>query len=539
MEIPTKKLPNISPLVYDYFYNYGKVSDFFSGDFRDPSAYTHQSERIKSRDYPRKQLASILEELNSSYGCGDQTVGNIKKLTENETCAIVTGQQVGLFSGPLYTIYKALTAIKLAESLERNGLGSFVPVFWLASDDHDFEEIDHVSMLNTENQIVKIKCERHSSSHKEPVSNIVLTEGISNCIQQLDDLTHDSEFKPEILTHLSNAYQPGRSFVDAFARWMTRLFKSFGLVFIDAANPGLKGLGKDVFYAEIAQNSPSTQSALETSQKLIQKGYITQVQLNEGILNLFLVVDERDSIQFKGDDFSIKGKSKTYKKDEFLQLVEKQPHKFSPNVLLRPLYQDTLLPTVAYVGGLSEVSYFAQMKGVYERFHLFMPVIYPRKSLTLIEKKVDRALKTYDLSVQDMWQEADAKINKIAREKIPESLAKALRASASHLDKDMTDIKQEVSGFEHTLEKTVDLTARKIHHQLNLLEKKILLASKRQNTILTQRFQLLKNRLYPNERLQERIFNITPFLIKYGYTLTERLYKALDLNHHDHQLLKL
>ena len=131
------------------------------------------------------------------------------------------------------------------------------------------------------------------------------------------------------------------------------------------------------------------------------------------------------------------------------------------------------------------------------------------------------------------------KIHKIAREKIPESLAKALRATASHLDKDMTDIKQEVSGFEYTLEKTVDLTVRRIRHQLNLLEKKILLASKKQNTILTQRFHLLKNCLYPNERLQERIFNITPFLIKYGYTLTERLYKALDLNHHDHQLLKL
>ena len=539
MAIPIKKLPHISPLVYDYFYNYDKVSEFFTGDFRDPSAYTHQLEKVKSRSYPRKRLVHILEELNSSYGCGDRTIGNIKKLTENKTCAVVTGQQAGLFSGPLYTFYKALTAIKLAESLEQKSQESCVPVFWMASDDHDFEEIDHVSLLNTENQIVEIKYQGHSSGLKEPVSNIVLTKEISNCIRQLDALTHDSEFKPEILSQLSNAYQPGRSFVDAFARWLTRLFESFGLVFIDAAHPDLKDLGKEIFYIEISQNSLSTQSALVASQKLAQKGYSTQVQLHEGILNLFLVEDERESVQFKGDDFSVKDKSKTYKKDELLRLVEKQPYKFSPNVLLRPLFQDTLLPTVAYVGGLSEVAYFAQIKGAYERFRLPMPIIYPRKSLTLIEKNVDRALKTYDLSVQDMWQEADAKINKIAREKIPESLARAFQTAASHLDKDMTGIKQEVSGFEHTLEKTVDLTARKIHHQLNLLEKKILLASKRQNTILTQRFQLLKNRLYPNERLQERIFNITPFLIKYGLTLTERLYKALDLNHHDHQLLKL
>jgi bacillithiol biosynthesis cysteine-adding enzyme BshC len=256
-------------------------------------------------------------------------------------------------------------------------------------------------------------------------------------------------------------------------------------------------------------------------------------------LNLFLAEDERNSIQFRDDDYSIKGRPQTFKKDELLQLLEKQPHKFSPNVLLRPLYQDTLLPTVAYVGGLSEVAYFAQMKEVYKRFNLPMPIIYPRKSLTLIEKRVDKALKTYSLKVQDIWQSADAKINEIAKEKIPQSLDKAFQTTASHLDKDMTDIKQETLAFEPTLEKSVDLTIGKIHHQISLLEKKILKASKKQNTIITQRIHLAKSSLYPNQRLQERLFNITPFLIKYGFTLMERLYQAVDIKHHDHQLFKL
>jgi bacillithiol biosynthesis cysteine-adding enzyme BshC len=539
MVISTKSLPKLSSLVHDYFYDFDKVSEFFAGDFHDQTAYALQTEKVQSRNLPRKELVAILKEINLGYGCGAQTVENIEKLTENETCAIVTGQQVGLFSGPLYTIFKALTAVKLARSLNKKGPGSYAPVFWMASDDHDFEEINHMTLLNKENQVVDIKCHGHPPNLKTPVSNIMLSEEISECIQQLNDLTHDSDFKPEVLSQLSTAYQPGNLYTDAFARWMTGLFAPYGLIFMDGAHPDLKSLGKEVFYTEIDQISPSTQCALETSQKLEQKDYHIQIKLHQGILNLFLVEDIRQSIQFRDDDFSIKGKPQTYTKEELLKLVETDPYKFSPNVLLRPLYQDTVLPTVAYVGGLSEVAYFAQMKGIYERFHLPMPIIYPRKSLTLIEKNVDKALKAYNLNVQDMWQEADAKLNKIARENIPESLAKAFKSAASHLEKDLIDIKKEVSAFEPTLKKSVDLTTGKIHHYLHILEKKILSASKKQNTILTQRFQLLKNSLYPNQRLQERVFSIIPYLIKYGSPLTEKLYKAIDLNHHDHQLLKL
>jgi len=539
MVIPTNKLPNISPLVYDYFYEYDKVSEFFTGNFRDPTAYLQQSEKVRSRDLPRKKLAAILKEQNISYGCGDQTVGNIKKLIQDKACAVVTGQQVGLFSGPLYTIFKALTTIKLTESLNQNNQGSFVPIFWLASDDHDFAEINHIALLDKENRIQDIQYKAHSSNLKIPASKILLSTEISGCMQQLKDSTHDSEFKPEILSQLGAAYQPGRSFVEAFARWMTRLFRSYGLIFIDAGHPELKKLGKNVFYTEIAQNSPSTQCALETSRKLTQKNYSTQIQLQEGILNLFLAEHERQTIQFRDEDYSIKGRPQAFKKDELLKLLEKHPHVFSPNVLLRPLYQDTLLPTVAYVGGLGEIAYFAQMKEVYKRFNLPMPIIYPRKSLTLIEKKVDKALKTYSLKVQDLWRSADSRINEIAKDKIPRSLDKAFHATASHLDKDLTTIKKETLAFEPTLEKSVDLAMRKIHHQISLLEKKILKASKKRNAIVTQRIHLAKSSLYPNLSLQERVFNITPFLIKYGYAFMDRLYQALDTKHHDHQIFKL
>ncbi|MBU4254286.1 MAG: bacillithiol biosynthesis cysteine-adding enzyme BshC [Acidobacteria bacterium] len=539
MKIPMKDLPGISSLAYDYYYAYDKVREFFSGDFRDPASYARQAEKVRSRELPREKLSDILKESNLGYGCGAPTLGNIQKLIEDKACAVVTGQQTGLFSGPLYTIFKALTAIRLAEYLSREKSGTCVPVFWLASNDHDFAEIDHINLLDKENRIKAIQYRGPSTALKSPVSQIVLSKDISDCLEQLEDLTRDSEFKPKILSELSAAYQPGRTYVEAFARWMTRLFQSYGLIFIDPEHSGLKDLGKDVFYTEIAQNSPSTQGVLETSRILTQKNYPTQVPLREGILNAFLVDGERRSIRVENNGYRIKGRPQTISKDELLQLVEQEPHTFSPNVLLRPLYQDALLPTVAYVGGTSEVAYFAQMKGVYRSFNLPMPVIFPRNSLTLIEKTVGKTLQTYSLNIEDICRDTDEKINELAKENIPPSLTKAFQNTTSHWDRDLTDIKRETQAFDPALEKTIDLASGKIRYQLNLLEGKILSASKKRNTVLLNRLQLAKNSLYPNRHLQERVFNITPFLFKYGFALIDRLYEAVDITHDDHQVINL
>lgn len=537
--ILTKQLPNISPLVHDYCYCYNKVGEFYNGNFRDLAELQHQTERVKSRDLQRKQLAAILKEQNQNYGCGRQTFRNINKLFQDQACAVVTGQQVGLFSGPLYTIYKALTAIKLAEYLNQNGKGSFVPIFWLASDDHDFAEINFIKLLNKNSRIEEVHYKSFSSNIKIPASKILLTPEIFECIQDLKDLTHDSEFKQEIILHLSEAYKPGRSFAEAFAKWMTRLFKSYGLIFIDACHRGLKELGKNVFFHEIAENSPSTKCAIETSRKLKQDKYNSQIQLRKGILNVFFAEQERQTIQLKDSDYNIKGTQHTYKRDELLALLEKKSHIFSPNVLLRPIYQDALLPTVVYIGGPAEIAYFAQMKGVYESFRLPMPIIYPRKTITVIEKKIDKILKNYNLKVQDMWQNVDKIINEIAKKQIPKSIDKVFSVATSHLEQDFKSIKQEIMAVEPTLKNSTDVTLRKINQQFKFLEKKILQASKKRNDIMTQQLHKTKNNLYPTNRLQERVLNIVPFLIKYSYSFIDKLYRAIDINNHDHQIIKL
>jgi bacillithiol biosynthesis cysteine-adding enzyme BshC len=342
-----------------------------------------------------------------------------------------------------------------------------------------------------------------------------------------------------MLSHLNDAYQTDLSFAEAFARWMTRLFKSHGLVFVDASNPELKKLGKEVFAREITGFSPSTKKALETSDKLNQSGYRTQVQLHEGILNLFLAEKERKAIQSEGDEFFIKEAEQTYKKSELLGLLDDKPEMFSPNVLLRPIYQDALFPTVAYVAGPGEIAYFAQMKGVYESFDLSMPVIYPRKTVTLIENNINYVLENYDINIRDIWDDADKIISETVKKQIPGSIDEVFRNASSRLGQEFQSIKQEIMAFDPTLEKSADLASRRVDQQLKFLEKKILRAAKKRNQTITQQLQKAKNNLYPCKRLQERVFNIVPYLIKYDYGFLDKLHRAIEMENFDHQLIKL
>ncbi len=527
----------------DYLNRFDEIAAFFNGDYRDPAAFDRQAAAVVDRVLDRGRLTEILREQNEDWGFGPKTKTqeNIARLARPETCAVVTGQQVGLFSGPLYTVYKALTAVKLAESLSEKGRGKsdFVPVFWLASDDHDIAEVDHIKLLDGKNSIQEIRYLDYGKELKLPASQVVFSSEVSCCIERLDDLTPDTEFKSEVLSHLGQAYAPGRSFADACARWMARMFASSGLVLIDASDPRLKDLGKQVFLHEIAGSSPSSRQAIQSSRELERTGYAVQVPQHEGILNLFYAEGERRAVRFSDGGFQIKGMAESYPRDRLLALAEEKPHFFSPNVLLRPVYQDALLPTVAYVAGPGEIAYFAQMRGVYESFGLPMPIIYPRKTVILLEKKVEHVLTGFGLEIQDLNQDVEGLILKIVRDQVPAALDQALKTAASHLEQDLADIRRAAAAVEPTLERSVDSARGKILGQVRSLEKKILQATKRKDGLTADRIHKAKNSLFPQDHPQERTFNITPFLIKYGYAFMDRLNEAIVLDEYDHQIVRV
>ncbi len=533
------RLPRLPRLVDDYLHDYGKVQEFYNGDFRDPAAFEHQTGRTLARGLALGKLAAVLREQNRDFGCGPRTLGYIEAMEREQACAVVTGQQVGLFSGPLYTIYKALTAIKLAERLTRNGPGKCVPVFWLASDDHDLTEIDHIVLVDKDNRIEEVRCGMAPEKPRIPASALALPQDISDCLHRLSDLTQESEFKTDVFASLAEAYRPGRSWVEAFARWMTRLFQSRGLIFIDPSHPRLKEMGREVFDREIAEESAATTPALAASRRLREAGYESQIQLHEGILNVFYAERERRAIRWDGRVYEIKDPPETRSKEELLSLSRDKPFLFSPNVLLRPIYQDVLLPTVVYVGGPGEIAYFAQMKGVYEKFGVPMPVIYPRKSLTVVERKIGRILAKYNLGIPDFWDGTDRIIRGLGESGIPESLTRVLSLAASHLEEDFESLRREIAAVDPTLKESARLAGGKIVQQLQFLEKKIVRAAKKQNGITDGQIRKAGDHLYPNGRLQERIFNIVPYLLKYGPTFLDKLDEAIDIDTPEHQILEI
>ncbi len=534
--IALRDVPGWPRLSRDYVEKSGQAAAFFNGDFRDPAAFERQAEAVRQRPIRRDALAAVLSDQNRRYGCGPRTLARIDQIARDQAGAIVTGQQVGLFSGPLYTIYKALTAIKLAKILGARGLGAFSPIFWLASDDHDVAEVDHISLLDRDNALQDIRCLFPSPGSKIPMSDRPVPPDVQDVFRRLDELTPDSEFKADVLARLKEDYSPGRPFTESLARWMTRLFGDSGLIILDPSDPRLRALGAGVFQREIAGDSPSTRRALETSARLVAAGYDPAIQLHEGILNLFFIESERRTIESKDGAFVIKETGRVFSRDELTDLAGRKPALFSPNVLLRPIYQDALLPTVAYIGGPGEIAYFAQMKGIYENFGLPMPIIYPRHSATILENKIGHILDKYGLQLQDLWRDAAGTIGRIAERQIPESVRLGLALAFEHLDGDLDALKSGIAAFEPTLGEAAGQTQGKIRQQLEFLDRKVRQAAKKRDEITQRQLQKSVDHLYPSGRLQERIYNIVPFLMKYGFSFLDRLDQSFEIGTLDHQV---
>lgn len=539
MIIQFSEAPGVSKLTADYLDRFEAVADFYRHDFHDWLSFENIADRVDKPAQHRQTLCEVLREQNQALGAGAATLENIDSLSRPGSAAVISGQQVGLFGGPLYTVYKALTAIKLAEKLNRSHERRFVPVFWLASEDHDFAEVDHIKLLDRDNDVKQLQYRASSPPDRVPLFRLPLEAQISELFDELESSTHPTDFRGNILESLREYYQPGRSFAAAFAGWAMRLFRHFGLVVVDAADPRLKKLAGQVFHREIADGSPSTRAVLETTERLVGAGYPPQVHLQEGLLNLFYLDDRRQPIAMSNGRYLIKDGGESVSQQELLDEVQSRPELFSPNVVLRPVVQDALFPTVAYVAGPAEINYFAQYKGVYDAFGVQMPIIFPRKSMTLLEGKVDKVLDKYQLTVRDFWNHVEALISRIVRDQLPEPLQNGLVEASRCIQKDLDKVGSEVIRFEPSLKNLVESTKGKVTHQISGLEKKILQAYKKQNDVVRQQLSKAANNLYPGHNLQERELNITPYLFKYDWALIDRLYEVMDISKTTHQVVRI
>jgi bacillithiol biosynthesis cysteine-adding enzyme BshC len=396
--------------------------------------------------------------------------------------------------------------------------------------------------MNRDNELVRFTC-AFDTDARRPVAQIHLTESIENCHRAFSEAIPDTEFKNEILQALRRSYFAGESLPDAFARWLLQLLGNYGLVVMNPVDAELKRFAIPLFEHEISDDSPSTETALQASAKLTANGYTPQVSLRHHRLNLFYVQRQRHTLEHRNGGFVSTDGALRFSRAELLHQLHEHPERFSPNVMLRPLVQDFLLPTVAYVAGPAEIAYAAQLRGVYQAFGVPMPAMFPRQSMTLVERKIAHVLEKYGLQIHDFWaahgSSAAELIGRIVKREAADELFAPIIVARDELSRRLAELKTRAITMDATLGGFIDREQGKIFHQIESIEKKLLQAVKRQNEVLTQQITKAAHALYPNHHLQERELSFVPFLCKYGRGLVDKLYEQIDLADFRHQVVNL
>ncbi len=525
-------------LFVDYCIQFEAVADFYPGDWRALSARRAAADAAARRPADRDTLADVLLDQNERWGLDAPTRTHIEALRDPESIAVVTGQQVGLLTGPLYTIYKTITTLQLAEEWAEQTERTVVPVFWVEGEDHDFEEIATTHVLHR-NEVVPLDYAPDVGDNPGAVGRLPLTDAIDDVIAQLDGILPPSDFKPSVMERVQAAYQPGTRIEDAFTQLMRSLFADDGLVFINPDDARLKALSRPLFRRDL--EDPKTPAARidATSQALRDRGYHTQVSARP--TNLFWLGDGgRWPIDLgTNGSFHFRHTDRTVSRTELLDRLDTAPERFSPNVVLRPLMQDYLLPTAAYVAGPGEVSYFAQYGDVYDWAGLDMPLIHPRASVSLVESKVQKVLDKYDRSVGDFQTDLDALFQEVVVETMEVDVDSVFAETMPQLHQALNALKPEVEAVDRTLGSATEAARASIIDEMETLKQKVVRAEKRQQDEVRAQLQKAHVNLRPNGGLQERTINVLYYLNKYSLDLLDELRHALPTNTSAHQIVEL
>jgi bacillithiol biosynthesis cysteine-adding enzyme BshC len=536
--IPYQRVPHASALFVDYLYHFDRVSGFYNGPPYLLSSYKTVAAQLPSFERKRGEVCAILLRQNKAFGCGDATFENLQRLAQAGSFAVVTGQQVGLFSGPAFTIFKALTTVRLASYLAEQGL-PVVPVFWLATEDHDLAEVAEVATLDDEYNLISLADHGDSPSPRSSVGNVRLTGESTQALARLEACLPSGSPRDALLQDLRENYAPGATWVEAFGRFMARLLSRWGVILLNPLDPAVHQLSAEV-YLQALERAPELRAKLqERSQLLSRSGYHAQVKVTEDSTLLFVTREgNRLPIHQRDGDYFIEGTQKT-SLDELQRELAADPIAFSPNVLLRPLVQDTLLPTIAYIAGPSELAYLGQAQVLYEAFGRPQPVFFPRAAFTLVDHRIQRLLDKYRLSVGDVWLGEEHLRGKIAAVGLTEGWSERFTQAQQDMASLLARLRSDVERLDPTLLEALQHAQEKIHYQMDRLRGKLNRAGLARSELLQRHAQALTRFLMPQKDLQERRVGGAYFLGRAGYELLPRLLLQIQTDRPGHQVLSL
>ena len=490
-----------------------QVAFFFAGgDPKLDASFGRRAERLEGRSFAREELVRTLTEYHERLGFGEETMKNISALLREDTLTVVTGQQAGMLSGSLYTLYKAVTAIHLAGEQQRKLGRTVVPVFWIASEDHDWAEVRETVLLTGDGRPLPLRLAGEGEGL--PVGSLSVPPW-SEVADMLNRGLPESEFKSEMIQDLKRLTEQARNFSEWFALVLKWLTHDRGLIFFDPALPAFKRLASPV-YERILKSHRELNLALEQrTHKLVSLAYKAQIELDQGEVNLFMANPERRALLSSSQGFKLRGKETTLTLDDLTSMLREDPGLFSPNVATRPLVQEYLLPTLAYVAGPGELNYWAQLGQGFAVFGFEMPVVYPRLSAVVLTQGWQRALRTEGLTVAQVYQGLAEYKERCVREQDEYDIDGhfgALRAQINSAYQRLDSF----SAINSHAEEWVAQNQERVLGQISYLEKKIWQAQRKRCESMLRRIEQLEQALAPFGIRQERVFNPLSFVARFG-----------------------
>ena len=531
LPVDLQGFPGIKRLAAEYVANFGTLRPFFAGDPADDAAWRSTIAARGGSDFDRAAVSRIVRAQQRARQAPAPAVEAAARLDDPRSVAVVTGQQAGLFGGPLYTLLKAVSAIRLARRAERVFGVPGVAVFWIDAEDHDLDEIRTCGVLDAGQALATVTLETEAPPGT-PAAAVRLGREVEPALDALAAALPETDFTAGVLAGLRRAYADGRGLVEAFAVWIEELLGPHGLVVFDAADPAAKPLAADLFAREIAGAGATASLARSAGGRLRDAGFHAQVEPPENGVALFLRNGGRRPLRLDGD--RLRAGDDALDPAGWLDRLRADAARFSPNVLLRPIVQDRLFPTVCYVAGPNELAYLAQLKPVYAHFGVPMPLVAPRLSATLVDAAVMKFLRRTGLPLAALQPRDESALNRLLGAQLPAAVERAFDGAGEAVRDRMAAVAAAVAEVDPTLAGAAESTRGRIERDLGNLRGKVVQAAKRRHQTLRRQFTRAQSQIFPHGSAQERAVGGVCFLNRYGPPLVDRLLSddQLDTGRH-------
>ena len=513
-------------LVRDYYGGAPALAPFFPGFPWDPQAWTRIAGDVRAY-FDTDKLRGMAGAVHAG---NDAAREKLKRVVAGQGFFVQTGQQAGLFGGPLYTIHKILTTIRLAQAVEKQLGVAVAPLFWVAADDHDFAEVNHAHVLTQDHRLHELELADDGSP---PVSmqNRRLGPAIDELVAALQAGQPDTVFAQELTAFLRRAYTPGQSVAGAFSQLIAFLFDRYGLLITSSADATVKQLSVPLLRHELAHAEAHEDAVNNQTQRLVSRGYHEQVPVRSDAANVSYEDERgRDRLMRRGTDWELSRSKLRFSSTEIAELLANEPHRFSANVLLRPVVASAVFPTLAYVGGPAEISYFAQIGCLFAAHRVPMPLVVPRAGVEIVESKVQKVLDKFSLEPADVRVPFDRLVTRVVRQELPAEITETFATLREQLTTGYAKLVEAAVRIDPTLRGPLESARNAGHKMLADMDRKIVRHLKRRKAIELEQLRRAADNLFPLGQPQERVLNIATYYARYGPAILDAIAEPIDFS---------